>query len=286
VGKTNKVISKRRYITGKALNVARGISRLGGESFAFGFMYEENGGYFERDLHREGVPYKFIWNEGRVQSVYKYVDRRSMLTEVVEDASPISEDNAQRLLSYLPSYVESCGCIILSGGLTENLPKGYMLKVLSKVQGNAIKVVDADGDSLVGLVKCGVDLVKPNLTEIQKALKVKITDRDSMIKACYKLLDLGAKRVLLSLGKNGAVLCDGKKDLYCTSLNVAMNSTAGAGDAMVAAASKALAEGGEAEDIIRCGVAAGTASVTKPDSISFVKEKYEEILRTLTVKVM
>ncbi len=63
-----------------------------------------------------------------------------------------------------------------------------------------------------------------------------------------------------------------------------MNSTAGAGDAMVAAATKALSEGAELADILRCGVAAGTAAVTLPDSISFVKEKFEEVLQALTVK--
>ena len=159
-----------------------------------------------------------------------------------------------------------------------------MSRVLSVVPQNVIKVVDSDADRLLSLVSCGVDLVKPNLDELKRALNVKITDRDSMIKACESVLEMGAKRILLSLGKQGAVICDGKQRLYCTSLNVAMNSTAGAGDAMVAAATKALADGAELKDILRCGVAAGTASVTLPDSISFMREKYEEILSMMTVR--
>ena len=67
-------------------------------------------------------------------------------------------------------------------------------------------------------------------------------------------------------------------------MNVAMNSTLGAGDGMVAAASDALVKGGSLEDILKCGVAAGTAAVTLPDTISFNKNKYDEILSTLTVK--
>ena len=62
-----------------------------------------------------------------------------------------------------------------------------------------------------------------------------------------------------------------------------MNSTIGAGDGMVAAAAFALAKGYSMPDILRCGVAGGTAAVTTPDSITFKREKYEEILSGLEV---
>ena len=63
-----------------------------------------------------------------------------------------------------------------------------------------------------------------------------------------------------------------------------MNSTIGAGDAMVAAAAGALVKNAPLREILCCGVAAGTAAVTQPESISFTKEKYEEILSNLSVK--
>ena len=49
IGKVNVVKSKTLSFTGKALNVAIGVSRLGGEAYATGFMYNENGAMFERD---------------------------------------------------------------------------------------------------------------------------------------------------------------------------------------------------------------------------------------------
>lgn len=284
VGKVNKVINRRTFFTGKAMNVATGLSRLGAHAVASGFMYEDNGRLFEQELHKEGVTYKFVWNKGRVKEVYNFIDRRSMLTEVVDEATPIEEGNAEKLLKTVADLSENCKAVVISGYVPAGLPEDYMSRVLSVVPQNVIKVVDSDADRLLSLVGCGVDLVKPNLDELKRALNVKITDRDSMIKACESVLEKGAKRILLSLGKQGAVICDGKQRLYCTSLNVAMNSTAGAGDAMVAAATKALADGAELKDILRCGVAAGTASVTLPDSISFMREKYEEILSMMTVR--
>lgn len=284
VGKMHKVINRRDFFTGKALNVATGLSRLGAHALASGFMYEENGRLFEQEMHKEGVTYKFVWNRGRVKEVYKFIDNRSMLTEVVDEATPIDGDNAKQLLDIVAGLSENCNAVVFSGDLNVGLPEDYMHQVLSVIPPHVLKVVDTDGYRLTNLLDCGLDLVKPNMEELFRATGIKVTDRDSMVRACDNLLERGVKRVLLSLGKNGAVICDGRQRLYCTSLNVAMNSTAGAGDAMVAAATKALSEGAELADILRCGVAAGTASVTLPDSISFLKDKYEEVLRSLTVK--
>lgn len=284
VGRMHKVINRRTFFTGKAMNVATGLSRLGASAVASGFMYEENGRLFEQEMHKEGVTYKFVWNKGRVKEVYNFIDNRSMLTEVVDDATPIEKENATLLLKTVADLSKSCNAVVFSGDIADGLPEDYMYQVLSVIPEHVLKVVDTDGYRLIKLLGCGLDLVKPNVDELQRATGIKITDRDSMVRACESLIEKGAKRVLLSLGKQGAVICDGKRRLYCTSLNVAMNSTAGAGDAMVAAATKALTEGADLADILRCGVAAGTASVTLPDSISFLKEKYDEILQMVSVK--
>ncbi|MCM1438045.1 MAG: hexose kinase [Roseburia sp.] len=284
VGKMHKVINRRTFFTGKAMNVATGLSRLGAHAVVSGFMYEDNGRLFEHEMHKEGVTYKFVWNSGRVKEVYKFIDRRSMLTEVVDEATPIDGENAQKLLETVADVSKNCNAVIFSGDVTDGLPADYMKQVLNRVPENVLKIVDTDGHRLADLLECGLDLVKPNTDELYRATGIKITDRDSMLRACENLIERGAKRVLLSLGKDGAVICDGSRRLYCTTLNVAMNSTAGAGDAMVAAAAKALSEGADLADILRSGVAAGTASVTLPDSISFLKEKYEEVLQTVTVK--
>lgn len=284
VGKMHKVINRRTFFTGKAMNVATGLARLGAHAVVSGFMHEENGRLFEQEMHKEGVTYKFVWNKGRVKEVYNFVDNRSMLTEIVDEATPIDAKNGELLFKTVADLSENCNAVVFSGDIAAGLPEDYMYKVLSVIPPHVLKIVDTDGYRLVKLLDCGIDLIKPNAEELSRATGMKITDRDSMVRACESLVEKGAKRVLLSLGKQGAIICDGRRRLFCTSLNVAMNSTAGAGDAMVAAATKALSEGADLADILRCGVAAGTASVTLPDSISFLKEKYEEILSMMTVK--
>lgn len=283
VGKSHKILSKRVFFTGKAINVAIGLARLKVDSFATGFMYEENGHQFEQELHREGVTYKFVWNKGRVRENYKFIDHKSMLTEI-DDISPmVSEEKQEELIKLISRLSPSCEAVVISGGLAKGMSPDFYGRVLSAVPSNVKRVVDSEGERLFSSLKYGVDLVKPNLEELERSLQRSIVTQAEMLAACNELIKLGTKRVLLSLGKSGAIIADGTSAFYCKSLNVAMNSTLGAGDSMVAAATSALVKNAPIEEILRQGVAAGTAAVTSPDSISFNKDKYEEILSTLSV---
>ena len=284
VGKSNKIKNKTTYYTGKAINVAVGLARLNADVFITGFMYKENGNQFEHELHRDGVPYSFVWNEGRVRENYKIIDHRSMLTEV-DDVSPeVTAEKQAELVGLVGSLAKDCDGIVICGGLAKGMTAEFYREVLNAVPSGVIKIADTEGERLVQALKCGVNLVKPNLEELERTLNKTISSKEDMVEACRKILDMGTEYVLLSLGKRGAVITDGAKFFHCMSVNVAKNSTVGAGDAMLAAASSALIRGGSMQEVLRCGVAAGTAAVTSPDSISFIKEKYEEILSALTVK--
>lgn len=284
VGKTNIVKNKTVSYTGKALNVAIGVARLGGEPYATGLMYNENGYMFENALDKEGVPFTFVWNKGRVRENYKFIDKHSMLTEVNDVGEEVQAEKTRELLNALSSLSERSAVTVISGGLPKGVPADYYTSLFDSVHPNSLRIADCSGDKLLAAVRAGVDLVKPNLDELQTALGREFVDKEDMLSACRELLDLGAKKVLLSLGKKGAIITDGKKSFYCKSINVAVNSTVGAGDGMVAAVAMRLQEGAPMEEILRSGVAAGTATVTTVGKISFTKEKYEEIYRTLTVK--
>lgn len=282
-GMQHQIISKRTFLTGKAINVAIGVSRLGNKSYSTGFMYEDNGKLFEQQFDKENVEYKFVWNEGRVRENYKFIDDKSMLTEFNDVSASVCQQNQQKLIDLVAEISKRSNVVAMSGGLAKGMSPEYYGKVLSVVPKNVIKVVDTEGERLLSALKCGVDLAKPNEDELQRTLKTRFTSRADQLKGCYKLLDMGAKAVLLSLGKHGAIITDGTKNYYAKSNNVAMNSTVGAGDAMVAGACVALENGAPLIDVLRCGVAAGTAAVTQPGAISFTKDKYDEILSKLTV---
>ncbi len=283
VGKTNVVKNKSLSLGGKGLNVAIGVSRMGLESFVTGLMYNENGYVFENALVKEGVPFSFIWNKGRVRENYKFIDSRSMLTEVNDVGEEVAFEKAKEVLSIIKTQSARSSVTVLSGGLPKSIDASFYGDMVKAVAPNSLKIIDAKGDRLFHALDQGVDLIKPNLEELENSIGRRIEDKQDMLDACYELIDRGAKIVLLSLGKQGAVITDGSKNFYCKSLNVAMNSTVGAGDGMVAAAAIRLSEGAPISEILRSGVAAGTATVMTTGALSFTKEKYAEVLSTLHV---
>ena len=236
IGRTNIVKSKTLSFTGKALNVAIGIKRLEGESYATGLMYNENGYMFENALDKEGVPFTFVWNKGRVRENYKFIDSRSMLTEVNDVGEEISKEKTEEILNMVHMLSARSNITVLSGGLPRGVDDNFYGRLARAVDPRSLKIVDASGGRLFSAIAEGADLVKPNLDELEHTLGRRIESKEDMLAACRELLDRGAKRVLLSLGKQGAVITDGTHNYYCKSMNVAVNSTVGAGEGMVAAA--------------------------------------------------
>jgi 1-phosphofructokinase family hexose kinase len=207
-----------------------------------------------------------------------------MLTEVNDVGTSIGEVKGKELLDLTANLSKKSDVVVISGGMPKGLSADYYEKLFSCVDKKCKKIADTTGERLLASLRAEVDLVKPNLDELEGVLGRELKDREDILSGCFELLDRGAKRVLLSLGKKGAIITDGKDHFYCKSMNVAVNSTVGAGDGMVAAAAVALEKDADLKEILRCGVSAGTATVTTVGDISFTKEKYEEIYRGLTVE--
>lgn len=283
VGKTSVIKSKKLSFTGKALNVAIGVSRLGGDAYATGLMYNENGYTFENELDKEGVKFSFVWNKGRVRENYKFIDSRSMLTEVNDVGEAVGEEKLKDVLSVVRNLSARSNVTVLSGGLPRNVGPEYYGQLVKSVDPRSLKIVDAVGQRMFSALNEGVDLVKPNMEELENTLGRRISSKEDMLEGCYDLLDRGAKCVMLSLGKQGAIITDGSNSYHCKSINVAVNSTVGAGEGMVAAAALQMEQGAPLEEILRAGVAAGTATVMTVDQVSFTKETYNDVLSMLQV---
>lgn len=283
IGQVNLVKNKSLSFTGKAINVAIGVSRLGRQSYATGFMYRDDGTQFEHALERENVPFSFVWNEGRVRENYKIIDKRSMLTEINDVGEHVDEEKLAALIEEVRRLSARADVTVISGRLPRGVEASYYRDLVRAVHPNSKKIVDTEGAKLFCALEAGVDLVKPNLQELENTLGRQLHSREEILRGCDELIERGAKSVLLSLGKEGAIVTDGRRQYHCRSINVAVNSTVGAGDGMVAAASVKMSEGADLPELLRAGVAAGTATVTTFGKISFMKEKYEEIYSGLSV---
>ena len=284
LGSLNRIENKVITYSGKALNVAIGVARLGGDSFATGFMFEENGKMFVHALDDERVKNTFVWSGGSARTNYKIVDKRSMMTEINDKGEEVSLQKQADLLSLVGVLSKSASVTVISGSLPSGVASDYYGKLAKVVNSNSKRIIDTTGDNMLEALKIGAYMVKPNIDELQGITGESYTTFDEMIEGCRKLISAGAQNVMLSLGRKGAILTDGDSALFCKSASVAVNSTVGAGDGMIAAASVMIESGASREEILRSAVAAGTASVTTPGTNLFYRDKYHEIYDKICVE--
>ena len=277
LGKTNVAGEKIVTYAGKANNVALGVSRLGGAAFVTGFMYNENGSLFENALDKEGIPFSFIWNPGRVRENYKFIDGKGVLTEVNEEGREVAGEKLRDLLDFVRVQAAKSEAAVISGGAPKGTPASFYKDLVTAAKGAKIVAADTFGDRLKAALEAGVDLIKPNLDELSATLGGEFSARNEQLAGARALAKAGAKHVLLSLGGEGSILTNGGETYYAEGVRVAVESTVGAGDAMLAAATKSLAEGLPLAEILRRAAAAGTASVTERNDPSFKKETYDKI---------
>ena len=108
-----------------------------------------------------------------------------------------------------------------------------------------------------------IAVVSPNETEAEALTGLEVNDLASASAAAHRILDMGARNVVMKLGDKGALVTDGKKDIHIPAVKtLAVDSTA-AGDAFTAALVYFLSHNVSLTDAARIAAHAGALAVTK-----------------------
>jgi tagatose 6-phosphate kinase len=149
----------------------------------------------------------------------------------------------------------------MSGTLPPGAPDDFYLKCarLGHSAGTLI-VVDAKGAPLMAALKVGLDVVKPNRSELEatfgKALK---TERDVKV-AVRQLSDRGAKNVVVTDGSRPALAFDGTHFWRIHSPRIQVVNPIGSGDSFTAGLVWRLAKGETLAEACRWATACGAAN--------------------------
>jgi len=127
-------------------------------------------------------------------------------------------------------------------------------------------------------LRAGVYLAKPNLGELSSLAGVKELDSRSIVEAARFVINNGKCEVMVvSMGPSGAMLITATEKHYEAAPAVKIKSTVGAGDSMLAGILIALQKRWSWEDVLRYGVAAGTAATINAGTALCAKEDVEKI---------
>lgn len=278
VGKLNRIDNKVETYSGKALNVAIGVARLSEKCLATGFMFENSKHTFETNLKKEGVDYDFVYEKGNARVNYKIIDKKAMLTEINDRGDLVTAEKQAMLLALIKKHAPNAQTVVISGSLPKGVEPEFYGEMVKAVGSSANVIIDTERKNMLCALSSGnVFMVKPNISELEAFSGLTIRSYQDAVKASQKYLDKGVQNVLVSLGADGAVFTNGRESYYCKSENVAVNSTVGAGDSMIAAVCVGLKRGVDIPELLKMAVSAGTAAITTSGTNLFYYDKYKEI---------
>ncbi len=285
LGQTNRVVVGGTDAGGKGLNCAKSLKDLRTEARLFLALPQENRGIVLNCLTREGLKADIFAYPGNVRVNFKVLSRDSgEVTELNEPGPALPDDVLARIKAALKSAAENGDALLLTGSLPPGVPAGFYAEIVRMAkQHDCACAVDADDAALKAAVEEGPFLIKPNREELERLIgeSARSMEALSMIGRwlCQKK---GIRYCCVSLGKDGAILADKDRVLYCGAAGLAVRRRHAGGDAMLAALTKMLTEGSAPEEALKtaCALAGCTLAMDRSEAT------FRWALNALTVKTI
>lgn len=260
IGKIQKSKTELILPGGKGINVSTVLTNLEIDNIALGYKAGFVGAELERLLRNMNVKTDFIdLEEGNSRINVKISGEEE--TAINTNGPQISENKILELLEKLKTLNEN-DYLVLSGSIPSSIKDDIYEKICRIVKKQNVKiVVDATKNLLVQALKYNPFLIKPNNEELGEIFGVEIHTKEDAYVYGKKLKEMGAKNVLVSMGKIGATLIDeAGQEYFIKSPEGKRVNTVGSGDSMVAGFIAGFLKYNNYNDALRMGVSAGSAS--------------------------
>lgn len=273
-GGLNRVTHVEQDAGGKGINVSKTIHELGGSSVVTGFIAGNTGKIIQDVMDAWHIPSDFIEVNGQTRTNTKIFETTGELTEVNEPGPLITEKDMEALLQKLDHYAEPETLFVLAGSVPKGVDKDIYRRIIEMVHAKGAKVLlDADGELFTQALAAGPDMIKPNRVELEQEL----------LRIARELMTKGIDRVVVSMGKSGALFLGKEMQVRCPGLKVKAHSTVGAGDAMVAALSYAWDKKLSNEETIKLCMAVSAGAVMTVGTKPPTREMVEELMVDVTM---
>lgn len=279
LGATNRTSSEIIYPGGKGINVSIVLSNLGDRTTALGFLAGFTGEHIDSLIKDMGISSRMIrLDEGMSRINLKLKSKEE--TELNGMGPNISIIDIAHLYQKLESITED-DILVLAGSIPPSVGEGLYSDLMERLKEKKIKiVVDATKDLLMNVLDKKPFLIKPNIHELGELFNVKLDSVDEALPYALKLKEMGAVNVIISMGKDGAMMVDEYGNSYTmNSPEGKLVNSVGAGDSLVAGFLHKYLETGNYEEAFRYGVCTGSASAFS--SALATKEEVEKLYKEI-----
>ncbi|WP_207422461.1 1-phosphofructokinase family hexose kinase [Desertivirga brevis] len=270
---------------GGGINVSRGLRRLGLESLAFFPSGGRTGKLLESLLEKENVQSLAVSVSGETRENFIVVETSTnQQFRFGMPGTEVTGEEQEHILNSLNSLSPFPEFIIVSGSLPPGIEASFLRDIVKVAKEKGAKIIaDTSGDALSQMVEEGVFLLKPNLGELANLTGIESLDNDSADEAAQQLIAQGkTEAIVVSLGPQGAYLVTKDITKLIPAPTVKKLSTVGAGDSMVAGMVSVLARGGDFIEMVRRGVACGSAATMNSGTQLFKKEDADRLFEFLS----
>jgi 1-phosphofructokinase len=280
LGELNRTTKEAKFPGGKGINVSRVLKELGIKSKALGFNGGFTGKYIDEYLQNEEIATDFVkvQEDSRINIKLK----TGQETEINAKGPKISDEDFLQLKKKIKGLTEE-DLLVLAGSIPSSLPKTtYEELVKICKQSNVQFIVDAEGDLLKKVLTYQPFLIKPNQHELEELFSTTISTREEVVPFAKKLVELGAKNVIVSLAGDGAVFVNHEKALIAEVPKGTVKNSVGAGDSMVAGFLAQYQITGDIKEAFQFSIASGSATAFSLGLCT--KEKVVELLSQVNIK--
>lgn len=232
IGQLNRFEEGQFLVGGKGINVSIALKKLNIPTVITGFIGGITGSRVKSDVKTlYGLKSEFIMVDAMTRVNVKILigDKE---TEINHIGTKVSGSSADALLKKI-SKLTNKDLLVCGGSSINGHPKLYE-KIASLCETKQIEfIMDTPGNYYDQFLSKKPLLVKPNIEELEMYFNQKI-DEHSVIEKAYKLIALGAKHVLVSLGSKGSILISEDHIYQAKPIKGEVKNTIGAGDSMVA----------------------------------------------------
>jgi len=268
---------------GKGFNVSRLLKNVGIDSVAMGFVGGFNGQRLEAELQAVGIATNFTQIAGETRTNVSVVAHSDGQHIKVNEAGPtVTPAELGNLINLVRKEVKAGDWWVLGGSLPKGVNASLYAELVLLIEGaGAYAVLDTSGEALKLGCAARPTLIKPNLEEAAQLLGLSESDMASSDEWAQAVLALGPKNLVVSLGKDGALLASPGQIDRISSPSIVESNPIGAGDSLVGGLVWRLSLGEALPQALRYGLACGAATASRPGTELGSLEQITQLVATL-----